>query len=163
MQQVLTHSAEAVCLHWKSRSYKPDAIKTRAPPFAVRMMSMSKVVVIGNSGSGKSSLALAHARDSGLVMLDLDTLAWEQTKPTERRPLDHSLQDLAAFIAANDRWVIEGRYTGLLALAVAHCTKLIFLNPGIETCIENCRARPWQPCKYSSLETQNKNLEMLIG
>ena len=67
-----------------------------------------------------------------------------------------------AFIQAHNEWVIEGCYSDLLSLAISHCDKLIFLNPGIEACIRNCRSRPWEPHKYPSVEAQNQNLEMLI-
>jgi len=58
--------------------------------------------------------------------------------------------------------MIEGCYSDLLSLAIFHCDKLIFLNPGIEAFIRNCRSRPWEPHKYPSVEAQNQNLEMLI-
>lgn len=124
---------------------------------------MPRIVIFGNSGSGKSTLAAVLARQAGLAHLDLDTLAWDPLIPGQRKPLDASLADLAAFIRAHENWVIEGCYSDLLASAIARCTKLVFLNPGIEGCIQNCRQRPWEPHKYPSPEAQNANLEMLIG
>ena len=64
---------------------------------------------------------------------------------------------------ANDRWVIEGCYSDLLESPLPRCTRLVFLNPGIEACIQNARARPWEPHKYASKEAQDANLEMLLG
>ena len=50
----------------------------------------------------------------------------------------------------------------LLSLATERCTRVIFLNPGIEACVENCRRRPWEPHKYATAEEQDANLHMLI-
>lgn len=46
--------------------------------------------------------------------------------------------------------------------AAAYCTEMIFLNPGVEVCVENCKARPWEPHKYPNPEAQAENLQMLI-
>ena len=124
---------------------------------------MLRVVILGNSGSGKSTLAHALARESSLPHLDLDTLAWDPVNPTTRRRLDESLAGIAAFVDAHQSWVVEGCYADLLASAAEHCTRLIFLNPGIEACVDNCLSRPWEPHKYPSLEAQNGNLEMLLS
>src|SRR5262249_45161870 len=50
----------------------------------------------------------------------------------------------------------------LLGRALERATRLIFLNPGVEVCIANARARPWEPHKYPSREAQDANLEMLV-
>ena len=123
---------------------------------------MQKIVIIGNSGSGKSTMALALSREHGLTHLDLDTLAWEPVIPPRRRPLADSLAEMAPFFAANENWVVEGCYADLIEAALVRCSRLIFLNPGIEACVSNCRTRPWEPHKYSSPEAQNENLEMLL-
>ena len=66
-------------------------------------------------------------------------------------------------MTANEHWVVEGCYADLLEATLCHCTRLLFLNPGIEVCIANARIRPWEPHKYPSKEAQDANLEMLIG
>jgi hypothetical protein len=64
-------------------------------------------------------------------------------------------------MSRNASWVIEGCYSDLLDLVLPSCTRVIFLNPGVEACIRNCRSRPWEPSKYASPEEQDRNLEML--
>lgn len=122
-----------------------------------------RTVVLGNSGSGKSTLAARLARAGALQHLDLDTLAWLPVVPPRRRPVADSARDIAAFMDASDRWVIEGCYADLLELALLRATRLVFLNPGIAACIANARARPWEPHKYASKQAQDDNLELLIG
>ncbi|HEX8793119.1 MAG TPA: hypothetical protein VF765_19380 [Polyangiaceae bacterium] len=124
---------------------------------------MSRSLILGNSGSGKSTLALRLAATHALPHLDLDTLAWLPTTPPARRPLDESTREIASFLASEDRWAIEGCYADLLAVPMPRCTRLLFLNPGVEACIANARARPWEPQKYESKEAQDANLQMLIG
>jgi len=123
---------------------------------------VDRVVIIGNSGSGKSTLALRLTRARGLAHLDLDTLAWEPVTPPVRRPLADGARDIDAFTHRNDRWVIEGCYADLLTLALPLCTLLIFLNPGMEVCVQHPCSRPWEPHKYASKAAQDANLDMLI-
>ena len=103
---------------------------------------MSRYVLLGNSGSGKSTLAARLARTGARAHLDLDLLAWEPVKPPRRRPVTESERVITAFMDASDRWVIEGCYADLLEAPLRRCTRLLFLDPGIEACIANARARP---------------------
>lgn len=123
---------------------------------------MHRYVLVGNSGSGKTTLARRLARAGGLPHLDLDTLAWEAKTPPRRRPIADSAPEVASFMAATEHWVVEGCYADLLEATLRRCTRLLFLNPGIEACAANARSRPWQPHKYPSKEAQDANLEMLI-
>ena len=59
--------------------------------------------------------------------------------------------------------MVEGCYADLLALVLPSCTQLVFLNPGVDACVANARARPWEPHKYATKEAQDANLDMLIG
>ena len=120
------------------------------------------IVIFGNSGSGKSTLAKKLSADGQLAYLDLDTIAWTGEKPPQRASLASSRKQISSFIESNKNWVIEGCYSSLISVACESATKLIFLNPGIEACHHNCRARPWEPHKYSSQDEQDKNLAMLL-
>lgn len=124
---------------------------------------MERIVIFGNSGSGKSSLAKALSSLYRTEHLDLDVIAWEAERPGVRADFEESKRALMRFIEGADGWVIEGCYSGLLKVAAGYCTELIFLNPGVEACVENCEARPWEPHKYPSREAQDSNLRMLVG
>lgn len=123
---------------------------------------MRRVLVVGNSGSGKTTLASRLARDEGLAHLDLDTLAWQPTEPPVRRDLADSAREIRRFTVCHDGWVVEGCYADLALLLAADATELVFLNPGVEACVRQCRARPWEPHKYESREAQDRNLAMLL-
>lgn len=120
-----------------------------------------KVLVFGNSGSGKSTLAKQLAEEHGLAHLDLDSIVWEPGKIAVQLPAHTVAASLAAFLSEHSRWAIEGCYGELVQAASHHCTELVFLNPGLETCLEHNRKRPWEPHKYASKETQDGMLENL--
>ena len=62
---------------------------------------MERVVILGPGGAGKSELASAIARRTGLPVVHLDRLFW---RPGWRpAPRDEARRDLAAAIAA-ERW-----------------------------------------------------------
>jgi hypothetical protein len=124
---------------------------------------VSRFLLMGNSGSGKSTLAARLAKRDGLEHLDLDVLAWEPGAPPRRRALEQSRREIARFIEEHPAWVIEGCYTDLLEACLPRCTRLVFLNPGIEAGVSNARLRPWEPHKYPSKEAQDANLAMLLG
>ena len=123
---------------------------------------MKRIVIFGNSGSGKSTLAKKITKDSVLSHLDLDTLAWQESDSPERREIKDSRYEIDNFLMTNSGWVIEGCYADLLELVISKATKLIFLNPCIDDCIQNCRTRPWEPHKYATMKEQDKNLGLLI-
>lgn len=123
---------------------------------------MKRIIIFGNSGAGKSTLAKKYESKYSINHLDLDILAWEDTDPPKRSPLSKSMLEIDSFTSSNNEWVIEGGYTDLLQLIVPIASEMFFLNPGDNTCIENCRKRPWEPHKYESYKKQNDNLDMLI-
>ncbi len=125
---------------------------------------MHRIVIFGNSGSGKSTLAREKAEILACSHLDLDTVAWaENRKKPTRKSIADSRNLIEPFLAKTENWIIEGCYSDLLALVIPFSTEIIFLNPGVDTCITNCRKRPWERHKYESPEAQNANLEMLTA
>lgn len=122
---------------------------------------MRRVLLFGNSGSGKTTMARALAVKHGLAHLDLDGLAWEA--PGVRRQREESVRAVHEFVEAHLEWVIEGCYGDILEAALPFASEVRFLNPGVEACLANCRARPWEPEKYASKEAQDEMLESLLG
>jgi len=120
-----------------------------------------KVLVFGNSGSGKSTLAKQLVEGHGLAHLDLDSIVWEPGKIAVQRSADAIAASLSAFLSKHPCWVIEGCYGELVQAASHHCTELVFLNPGLETCLEHNRMRPWEPHKYASKQAQDEMLANL--
>ena len=124
---------------------------------------MSKILVFGNSGSGKSTFSTHIARRLGLAHLDLDVLAWLPTSPPQRMPIEKSKEKINDFIAEHERWVVEGCYTDLLVLLKHEASEVVFMDLTIEQCIVNSKNRSWEPHKYESKDAQDANLNMLIN
>jgi len=99
--------------------------------------------------------------DRDIPRLSLDEIAWNPGP--ERKPLEESIALLLSFIEDNEHWVIEGCYADIIEAALPYCTELRFLNPGIQTCIDHCYQRPWEPEKFASPEEQQAMLEVLVN
>lgn len=122
-----------------------------------------RFAIIGNSGSGKSTLAQRIASDLGLPVLDLDTVAWEPGKVAQPRNPSAALVDVATFCSSHRSWIVEGCYADLVAKSLEYKPYLLFLEPGLDQCILNCKSRPWEPHKYASYEEQGNKLNFLLA
>ena len=120
---------------------------------------MTRILIYGNSGTGKSTLAKKLAVEANLPLLDLDTVAWSE--PGIRETEKTSFAKLKQFSDANKFWIIEGCYGSMIKELVDLSTELYFLNPGIDASIENNVTRPWEPHKYESLSIQNEHFDKL--
>ncbi len=119
-----------------------------------------RVLVFGNSGSGKSRFAQRLAAKNGLAVLDLDTVVWSHVAVF--RP-DHEIRtELLRFVQTNRAWVVEGCYGKCIEHLLPHATELVFMNPGAALCLSNCLSRPWEAHKYSSKEEQDAKLPFLL-
>ncbi len=119
-----------------------------------------KAIFIGNAGSGKSTLSREVQLRQQVAVLSLDEVAFQNG--AVRRPIEESIAEVKRFIEKNKSWIIEGCYSDIITGVLDYCEELVFLNPGVDKCIAHCRARPWEPEKFSSQEEQNQNLEKLI-
>ena len=121
-----------------------------------------RVAILGNSGSGKSTLARALAAADDIPILDLDSVAWAPDPPPTLRPDELARADVRAFCRRNAAWIVEGCYATLIEAALAEGAALILLDPGLDACLANCRARPWEPHKYASKAEQDASLAFLL-
>jgi len=122
------------------------------------------IAILGNSGSGKSTLARWLVERAGdTALLDLDTVAWEPGQIAVARSQAVARADVVSFCRGNPRWVVEGCYAGLIETTLEFSPTLIFLNPGLEQCLANCRARPWEPHKFASRSEQDEHLQFLLA
>jgi adenylate kinase family enzyme len=122
-----------------------------------------RIAILGNSGSGKSTLASWLAARTGVPTLDLDTVAWEPNSIAVARPAAAAETDVHAFCATHASWVVEGCYANLVQVALQFAPLLLFLNPGEQQCLDNCRSRPWEARKYPSKDEQDRRLAFLLS
>lgn len=119
-----------------------------------------RTILLGNAGAGKSTLSNRLIAKQPAARLSLDEVAFHDG--AQRRPLQDSIADVRLFIADHKNWIIEGCYADIIEPILGECHELIFLNPGVDVCVANCRARPWEPKKFRSKEEQDENLENLM-
>lgn len=122
-----------------------------------------RISIIGNSGSGKSTLAQRLAQCYPSPVLDLDTVAWEPGKIAVPRDPVAAAADVISFCTSNPDWIIEGCYADLVRASLPFDPYLLFLDPGLEQCLSNCKSRPWEPHKYKSKQEQDKGLAFLLS
>ena len=121
-----------------------------------------RVAILGNSGSGKSTLAKKLSGDSSVPSLDLDTIYWEPGKVAIERKTSDREADLRRFCSDHDHWIIEGCYADLIEASFPWRPELVFLHPGCEVCVQNCRDRPHEAHKYRAKKEQDRRLSFLL-
>lgn len=103
---------------------------------------MERVIVIGNSGAGKSTFARALRDATGLPLFYLDRI-WHRADKTTvtREEFDLRLGELLA----GDRWIIDGGYARTLERRLAVCDTVFFLDYPLEVCLAGVEARRNHP------------------
>ena len=103
-------------------------------------MDLTRTLIMGNSGSGKSWLAQRLAGQLHVPWVDLDSIHWLSDEHSIARPRGDALA-MARIAADQPRWVIEGVY-GWIVSEIAHrATTLIWLSLDDEACVVNIRQR----------------------
>jgi adenylate kinase family enzyme len=149
-------------LRHRARHRRATAARASAHSQSATQGNTMKIAILGNSGSGKSTLASALAAAHDLCVLDLDTIAWEPGKVAVARDPVLAASDVEAFCQRGEHWVVEGCYGRLVEVALRHSPILLFLEPGVAACLDNCRSRPWEAHKYDSRQAQDARLPVLL-
>lgn len=95
-------------------------------------INMQKILVIGSGGAGKSTFSRRLGKILNIEVVHLDTLYWnpgwiETPKLEWRRIVEELLK--------RDSWIIDGNYSGTLAIRVDACDTVIFLDVARPICI----------------------------
>jgi len=87
-----------------------------------------RYLIIGNAGTGKSTLAKQLGSIWGLPVLSLDTVFWRPG--WGKTPEDEMQGQVSWFIAENPSWVIDGNYFRKIGtITIDAATDIIWLDP----------------------------------
>lgn len=101
---------------------------------------LTRTLIIGNAGSGKTWLAGQLEAVSGLPVIHLDELRWAPGQYGKARD-NQLVMDEVAQAARAEAWLMEGVFGWLAKVAIGRATQLIWLDLPEDECIANVRAR----------------------
>ena len=98
-----------------------------------------RIMVIGCSGSGKSTFARALAGKLTLPLIHLDAEYW---LPGWAQPPRDVWREKVATLVACDTWVMDGNYTGTFDLRMPRADMIVFLDLPRYVCLRGILLRP---------------------
>ncbi len=109
-------------------------------------MINNRLLIFGNSGSGKTYLASIMSQQHRTQLMSLDDIYWQDEKYLRARSskwCSRRIKDLSR----NSSWIIEGIYSHLLKVALPRTTMVIWLDIEYTQCMENIqkRGKPLNP------------------
>lgn len=102
---------------------------------------MQRVLIIGPCGAGKSTLAAALAKRTGLPLFHMDKLGWKAGWQDRPR---YEVRALLQPIVAGSQWIIEGNYGSTLEDRLPHADSVVYLDYPIPLCLRRIFRRWWR-------------------
>jgi len=87
--------------------------------------NLNRIVIIGTSCSGKTTLARTIAEILGVTRIELDAIHW--LSDWQSRPIEQ-FRKLAQEAVTAEEWVLDGNYSKVRDIVWARATALIWLN-----------------------------------
>jgi len=112
---------------WGDRAGGPTRRDGRDAPAA---RAGRRIVVVGTSGSGKTTFARRLAAGLGIPHVELDALHWE---PEWTEASDEVLRARVAEATAQDAWVVDGNYSRVRGILWPRASAVIWLDYPLRT------------------------------
>lgn len=123
---------------------------------------MKRIIIIGNSGSGKTHLAQRLCTHFDYQLIHMNVLFWEPDRFGVKRPQEIVYAEIAA-LARKKTWVVEGVFGELAQEFSPKADTLIWLDLDWGSCFKNLLLRRSensnQPVKQSDEEMYAKLLK----
>jgi adenylate kinase family enzyme len=100
----------------------------------------TRILIVGNGGSGKSFVAKQVSSTLALPVVHLDDLHWMPGQYGVARD-KQEVAELTRAEAEAERWIIEGVYGWLAKIALPRATTLVWLDIAEAECVDNIRRR----------------------
>ena len=92
-----------------------------------------KIIVLGCSGSGKSTFSRRLREITGLPLIHLDNNWWKPDRThISREEFDRKLEE----ILRTDGWILDGDYSRTYEMRFRACDTVIFLDYGFDVCMD---------------------------
>ena len=102
---------------------------------------MKKIIVLGCSGSGKSTFAIKLHEKLGLPLYHLDNIWWKDDRThISREEFDEKLDGLTKL----DSWIIDGDYSRTYEKRIVACDTIFFLDYSEDVCMDGIVGRVGQ-------------------
>ena len=122
---------------------------------------MERIVIIGNSGSGKSYLAQRLGDHFGYPIIHLDTLFWEPGGFNRKRPQEIVHAEIATLVQGAN-WIVEGVFGELAQEFFVNASHLIWLDFDQETCLNSLRRRGSESSEQQDQQSAEENFQKLL-
>ncbi|MDP7322249.1 MAG: hypothetical protein QF441_16720 [Bacteriovoracaceae bacterium] len=121
-----------------------------------------KLIILGNSGSGKSWLGKKLAQQLDCNLIEMDKLFWEPGGFNKKRDPELVKKALQSS-TSTDRWICEGVFGRIADLAIERASMVILLDLAWEDCKKNLmnRGPNYEDCHSPS--QADKSFEELLN
>ncbi|MDM5087887.1 AAA family ATPase [Aeromonas bestiarum] len=123
---------------------------------------MKRILIIGNSGSGKSWLAARLAEGLTIREVNLDTLVWQPGGFNQKRP-QHEIDLVIEALAQEPSWVVEGVFGALAEQLLDAADTLLFLDLDWSVCSDSLLSRGSQSARQQDAVAAEENFQQLLG
>jgi adenylate kinase family enzyme len=122
---------------------------------------LSRIVIIGNSGSGKSYLAKSLSAIYSAPIIHLDQIFWTPGRFNEKRTRDETKNEIERKREENS-WIVEGVFGELAEMFLSRAQSLVFLDMEWTVCHAGLLARGSESSKQLEAAKAEENFKKLL-
>jgi adenylate kinase family enzyme len=122
---------------------------------------MKRIIIIGNSGSGKSYLAQRLSDHFGYPLIHLDILFWEPGGFNLKRPKEIVYAEIARLVQG-ESWIVEGVFGELAREFFTSADYFIWLDLDWEACLNSLSQRGSESSQQLDQQSAEENFKKLV-